>query len=50
MRTKNKISDYKLKKMLKEFTPKKVIYKHTMDEITLSSKQIDYLIKVKEKI
>lgn len=44
-----KISMDELKKLLKEKTPKQVIYMHTMSKITLSSKQLDYVLRMKSK-
>ncbi len=42
------ISDEELKKLLKEYTPKEIIYQYTMYKINLSSKQILLLIKLKD--
>ena len=42
------ISDKELKKLLKEYTPKEIIYQYTMYKINLSSKQIQLLIKLKD--
>lgn len=41
------MEDKELKKLLKTKTPKEIIYMYTMYKINLTSKQIDYLIKLK---
>lgn len=52
-RLKNKTSklleDGELKKLLKIKTPKKIIYMHCHRIINLSSKQLDNLIKLKNR-
>lgn len=44
------ISNTKLKVLLENKSPKQIIYMYTMYKISLSSKQLDYLIKLKNAI
>lgn len=44
-----KISDTKLKKLIKETSAKKVIYMHIAGKITLSSKQLDYVLSLEHE-
>ena len=44
------ISNNKLKELLEIKNPKQIIYMYTMFKISLSSKQLDYLIKLKNAI
>lgn len=44
------ISNTKLKELLKNKDPKQIIYMYIMFKINLSSKQLDYLIKLKNAI
>lgn len=44
------ISNTKLKELLKNKEPKQIIYMYTMFKISLSSKQLDYLINLKNAI
>ena len=45
---KNKVSNYALKKLLKENSAKRVIYMHCENKITLNSKQLDDVLKIKK--
>ena len=49
MKTK-KLSERKLKQLLKEYDPQKIINKHIRREINLTSKQITMLIKLRDKV
>lgn len=44
------ISNTKLKELLENKNPKQIIYMYTTYKISLSSKQLDYLIKLKNAI
>ena len=48
MKTK-KLSDRKLKMLLKEYDPQKIINKHIRREINLTGSQITMLIKLRDK-
>ena len=45
-----KTTDRELKKLLKKFSAKKIIYMHTDREINLTSKQLDKLIELKNRM
>ena len=47
MKKSNKLTDQKLNRMLKQDTPKHIIYLHIRNEITLNDKQLNRLIKLK---
>lgn len=49
MKTK-KLSERKLKQLLKEYDPQKIINKHIRREINLTGKQITMLIKLRDKV
>lgn len=42
-----KTSDKEFKKLLKRYSPKKIIYMHTNWKINLTSKQLDKVIELK---
>lgn len=44
-----KTKDKEVKKLLKQYSAKKIIYMHIMREINLTSKQLDMLIEMKNK-
>lgn len=46
---KKKLSTKELNELLKTHTPKQLIYKYTMWKISLTSKQLDYLIELKNR-
>ena len=45
-----KVTEKEFKKLLKKYSAKKIIYKHTDRVINLTSKQIDMLIELKNKV
>lgn len=45
---KNKISDDELKKLLKKHSAKRIIYMHIENKITLNSKQLNKVLKIKK--
>ena len=44
-----KTKDREVKKLLKQYSAKKIIYMHTERKINLTSKQLDMLIEMKNK-
>lgn len=44
-----KTSEREFKKLLKQYSPKKIIYMHIERKINLTSKQLDKVIELKRK-